>query len=211
MIDSIAKAMRKKGKHKKKKSLKRELAEWAVFLGVVGILFVTGWYKDLAAGLQRVVLSTGFVQASAHQKEDQANAAYNFKLRSLDGRVLDFAELKGKTVFLNIWATWCPPCIAEMPDIQALYQEVHSDNIRFVMLSLDDDPQKAVKFIERKGYDFPVYTQLNSLPQVYSSRSIPTTFVISPKGKIVVKHKGMAAYNTQKFKKLLANITQGKE
>lgn len=210
-MSSFAKLFRKKGKHRKKKSLKRELAEWAMFLGVMGILFVTGWYKDLAAGLQRVVLSTGFVQASAHKKETQVSAAYNFKLRSLDGKVLDFAELKGKTVFLNIWATWCPPCIAEMPDIQALYKEVHSDNIQFVMLSVDDDAQKAAKFIERKGYDFPVYTQLNSLPQVYSSRSIPTTFVISPKGKIVVTHRGMAAYNTQKFKKLLANITQGKE
>lgn len=201
--------MKKKEKQKKKKSLKRELTEWAVFLGFIGILFVTGWYKDLAAGMQRLVLSTGFVQASA---QDQGTpAAYNFRLQSLDGEILNFADLKGKTVFLNIWATWCPPCIAEMPDIHELYKNVHSDKIKFVMLSIDDDPQRTAKFIERKGYDFPVYIQTGALPQVYSSRSIPTTFVISPKGKIVVKHKGMAAYNTEKFKKLLTDISQGKE
>ena len=74
------------------------------------------------------------------------------------------------------------------------------------MISLDDDPQKAAKFIKRKGYTFPVYTVLGNLPQAYASQSIPTTFVISPEGKIVVKHKGMAAYNTSKFKKLLHDI-----
>ncbi|WP_299455343.1 TlpA disulfide reductase family protein [uncultured Microscilla sp.] len=200
----------KQSKKKRKKSLKRALIEWAVLLVIIGILWVTGWYKDLAAGMQQLVLKTGFVQASAHKKEAQTTAPYNFKLRSLDGKPFNFADLRGKTVFLNIWASWCPPCIAEMPDIYQLYQEVHSKHIKFVMLSLDDDPEKAARFIRRKGYDFPVYTQATPLPHAYSSKTIPTTFVISPQGKIVVKHTGMAAYNTNKFKKLLMDITQTK-
>ncbi|OJJ23662.1 thioredoxin [marine bacterium AO1-C] len=192
---------------KKKKSVKRELIEWGVFLGVIGILFITGWHKNLAAGVQQLVLKTGTMQASAKKDTEQVNAPYNFKLRTLDGKLVNFEEFKGKTVFLNLWATWCPPCIAEMPDIHKLYKEVGSDKIKFVMVSLDNEPQKAVNFIQRKGYTFPVYTAPGNLPQAYASRSIPTTFVISPKGKIVVKHKGMASYNTSKFKKLLADIT----
>ncbi|EAY29984.1 TlpA family protein disulfide reductase [Microscilla marina] len=200
----------KHSKKKKKKSLKRELIEWAVFLTVIGILWVTGWYKDLASGMQQMVLKTGFVQASAHKKEAQTTAPYNFQLRSLDGKLFNFNDLRGKTVFLNIWASWCPPCIAEMPDIHQLYKEVHSKHIKFVMLSLDDDPKKAARFIQRKGYSFPVYTQATALPPAYSSKTIPTTFVISPQGKIVVKHTGMAAYNTDKFKKLLMDVAQAK-
>lgn len=201
---------KKNASSKKKKTLKRELIEWAIFLGFIGLLFITGWHKDLAAGLQQLVLKTGAVQASASNKKDQPEAPYNFSLQSLDGKRLDFADLKGKTVFLNLWATWCPPCIAEMPDIHKLYQTVDHDKVKFVMLSLDKDPQKAVKFIKRKGYGFPVYTQNGPLPNAYSSRSIPTTFVISPQGKIVVKHSGMAAYNTSKFKNLLAKISNTK-
>lgn len=193
---------------KKKKSTQKELLEWGIFLGVIGILFITGWHKNVAAGLQQLLLKTGTMQASAKKKADQTSAPYNFRLKTLDGQNVNFEQFKGKTVFMNVWATWCPPCIAEMPDIHELYQEVNSDKIKFVMISLDDDPQKAAKFIKRKGYTFPVYTVLGNLPQAYASQSIPTTFVISPEGKIVVKHKGMAAYNTSKFKKLLYDINR---
>lgn len=192
---------------KKKKSLKRELIEWGIFLSFIGILFITGWHKNLAAGLQQLILKTGTVQASAQNNKEQAVAPYNFSLKTINGDNVNFADFKGKTVFLNLWATWCPPCIAEMPDIHKLYQQVASDKIKFVMISLDKDPQKAIKFIKRKGYTFPVYTTTRALPQAYYSRSIPTTFVISPQGKIVVKHKGMASYNTTRFKQLLAQIS----
>lgn len=195
-------------KAKKKKSLKRELIEWGVFLGIIGVLFITGWHKNLIAGVQSLVVKTGIIQAKIKSTNAQPNALYNFQLMSLDGKVLNFESLKGKTVFMNLWATWCPPCIAEMPDIHRLYKEVGSDQIQFVMLSLDKDPKKAAKFIQRKGYKFPVYTQQGYFPVVYDSRSIPATFVISPQGKIVVKHTGIASYNTQKFKKLLTKVAQ---
>ena len=104
---------------------------------------------------------------------------------------------------MNMWATWCPPCIAEMPDIHELYKDVASEDIVFVMLSLDDDPQKAKDFIAQKKYTFPVYFLNSPLPKVYSSNSIPTTYVISPEGKIVSKNYGMANYNNSSFKKFL--------
>ena len=112
---------------KKKKSTQRTLLEWGIFLGVIGILFITGWHKNVAAGLQQLLLKTGTIQASAQKKADQTSALYNFRLKTLDGQNVNFEQFKGKTVFMNIWATWCPPCIAEMPDIHELYREVNSD------------------------------------------------------------------------------------
>jgi len=191
---------------KKKNSVKRQLIEWGILLGVVGVLFVTGWHKNVAAGLQQLLLKTGVMQASVQKETDRVAAAYNFQLKTLEGKLVSFEEFKGKTVFMNLWATWCPPCIAEMPDIHELYKEVNSDKVKFVMISLDENPQKAAKFIQRKGYTFPVYTVSGNLPRVYASRSIPTTFVISPQGKIAIKRKGIASYNTRKFKKSLYQI-----
>ncbi|HAS44998.1 MAG TPA: thioredoxin [Microscillaceae bacterium] len=191
---------------KKKNSVKRQLIEWGILLGVLGVLFVTGWHKNVAAGLQQLLLKTGVMQASVQKETDRVAAAYNFQLKTLEGKLVSFEEFKGKTVFMNLWATWCPPCIAEMPDIHELYKEVNSDKVKFVMISLDENPQKAAKFIQRKGYTFPVYIVSGNLPRVYASRSIPTTFVISPQGKIAIKRKGIASYNTRKFKKSLYQI-----
>ncbi|MDB5262341.1 MAG: alkyl hydroperoxide reductase [Adhaeribacter sp.] len=117
-------------------------------------------------------------------------------------------SLKGKVIFMNFWATWCPPCIAEMPNIQSLYEKVKSENIAFVMVSLDDDPAKAQKFINRKKFTFPVYTPNGALPPVYAGQVIPTTFVISPDGRIVARKDGMADYDNQEFREFLQNMAQ---
>lgn len=86
-----------------------------------------------------------------------------FKMVSLNGKTVSFESLKGKVVFMNMWATWCPPCIAEMPNIQKLYEKIGSDKIAFVMLSLDEDGmEKVKKFIGKKGFTFPVYLPASS-------------------------------------------------
>jgi len=124
-----------------------------------------------------------------------------------EGERIPFSQFEGKVVFLNFWATWCPPCIAEMPDIQRLYEDVDSDNIAFVLISSDDSFQKAKDFVKRKEFNFPIYQLASPLPQVYDYRAIPTTYVISPEGKIVVSKSGMAKYNTKKFKKFLSELS----
>ncbi|MDZ7608876.1 MAG: TlpA disulfide reductase family protein [Cyclobacteriaceae bacterium] len=117
-------------------------------------------------------------------------------------------DFQGKVIFMNIWATWCPPCIAEMPDIHDLYQEMKNEDIVFVMLSVDDDLQKAIRFVDKKGFEFPVYQLAGPMPMAFESSAIPTTFVISPEGKIVVKKSGMAKYNSKKFREYLLELKQ---
>ncbi|MDQ4141931.1 MAG: TlpA family protein disulfide reductase [Bacteroidota bacterium] len=138
-------------------------------------------------------------------------ADYNFSLRTLRGEEVLMDSLYGKVIFMNFWATWCPPCIAEMPNIYSLYQKVKSDKIAFVMVSLDQDPAKAQQFIAKKGFTFPVYTPNGPLPSVYQGQVIPITFVISPDGKIVVHKEGMADYDNSEFREFLENLTQSRE
>ena len=190
---------------KKKKSIKRDIIEWAIFLGILGFLFGTGLHTPVFGFIQGLILKTGIMQP-AMDDESIATADYNFILLDTEGKRKQFTEFEDKVVFINFWATWCPPCIAEMPDIHDLYQEMKFRDIEFVLISLDDDFQKAKDFVKKKEFEFPIYQLASPLPQVYESSAIPTTYVISPKGKIVVSKSGMAKYNTKKFKSFLEEL-----
>lgn len=188
-----------------KKALKKELIEWVVILSVIGIVYLGGWHTEVIGKFQQAVLSTGIISPSI--SEDQVNASYNFVLEDLEGNQVSFSDFKNEVVFVNFWATWCPPCIAEMPDIHSLY-ESSKDSVTFIMISLDKDEKKALDFIDRKGFDFPVYFLRSGLPSMYNIHSIPTTYVIDKEGIIQVENHGMAKYNTKKFKSLLAELSQ---
>ncbi len=189
------------------KKKKREIIEWTVILGVIATLYLTGLHTEVIGTLQRGILATGIMSPDKPEEAVSLKPSdYQFQLKALNGEITSFAELKGKTVFINLWATWCPPCIAEMPEIQNLYDQVGSDNVVFVMISLDDEAEKAKKFIDRKEYTFPVYTLVSGLPAIFHSQAIPTTFVIAPDGQIKVQQYGMASYDTQYFRDLLLNL-----
>jgi len=193
---------------KKKKSIKREIIEWGVFLGIMAFLFGTGLHTPVFGFLQGLVLKTGIVQPSIDE-EATKQASYNFQLLDQDGSMVPFSDFEEEVVFVNFWATWCPPCIAEMPDIQDLYAEMEKEGVKFVLISLDDEFQKAKRFVEKKDFNFPIYQLASPLPEVYESSAIPTTYVISPDGKIVVSKSGMAKYNTKKFKQFLRDLKVG--
>ena len=183
---------------------KREIFEWGFIFVILGVIYFGGWQAEVAGFLQRGVLLTGIMNPDQQLSiEDIQTASYDLSLVTLDGQKLQPEDLNNKVVFLNIWATWCAPCVAEMPGIHKLYQSVNKEDIVFVMISVDDNIEKLERFMERKKYTFPIYLPNASLPEVYQTRSIPTTFVISPKGKIVFKEEGMANYNTADFKEFL--------
>ncbi|GAA0191580.1 TlpA disulfide reductase family protein [Fulvivirga kasyanovii] len=182
--------------------MKKQLREWGIFLAIGLFLYFTGLYTDVAALAQRAILSTGLITADT-ELEDPEKADFNFTLQTLDGQMVKLEDFKGKVIFLNLWATWCPPCIAEMPGIQDLYDKIDNEDIVFVMLSMDNSAEKPKKFIDKKEYTFPVYLPASRVPDVFRSPSIPTTYVISKDGKIVSKKVGMANYDTKAFRNFL--------
>ncbi len=191
---------------KKSKSLKRNFIEWGIILGVAGFLYLTGLYTEVIGGVQRIVLSTGLMKPNILSEDEQFDADYNFILHSFQGKDLYFSEFRGKTILLNLWASWCPPCRAEMPTIQNLYDEVKKDtNIVFVLISLDDNKTKAEQFVNDKNFNLPFYFLEDGIPAVFSTSTIPTTFVISPGGKIISKETGMAKYDSDNFHDFLIN------
>lgn len=194
------------------KKIKKEIWQWAGIIGVGLILYTTGLHTEVIGFAQRGLLATGIMNPNVDKKqlalndETFPNADFGLNLINSKGEELSMEELKGKVIFINIWATWCPPCIAEMPSINKLYNEIKDENVAFIMLSVDDSFEKAIAFRERKGYDFEIYKPNGPLPAMYQSKSIPTTYVIDAEGKLVMAHKGMADYGTKKFIEFMRSL-----
>lgn len=110
--------------------------------------------------------------------------AYDFKLLDMSGNELKFSSFKGKPIVLNFWASWCPPCKAEMPDFESAYKK-YGDDVVFVMVSVDDTFNEAADFIANSGYTFPTYYDVNGEGgYFYGISSIPRTFFINTDGYI---------------------------
>lgn len=202
----VALSMEKK---KKVKSKKRDLIELGVVLAIFATIYLTGAQTEVFGKVQQAVLTTGVMNASALNEEDFIEASYDFKLIDPEGNISDANELKGKVIFMNIWATWCAPCVAEMPNINNLYGNVGDNpNIVFLMISHDKTMQKAVDWVKNKEFDFPIYQLYTRLPDVYETGVVPSTFVISPEGKVVVQKVGMANYNARRFRKFITKLAE---
>ena len=200
--------MSEETKSPKKSKLKRELIDWGILILIAAVLYGTGLNKPIAAKLQQALLWTGIIQPNTSLNESEFKKAdFNVPLLTLDGEEANLKDLEGKVIFMNQWATWCPPCIAEMPNIQGLFESLDNDDVAFVMLSLDEDKKAAQQYISDQGYTFPVYFYNGRRPGVYNSSVVPTTFIISPQGMIVSRRLGMANYNTDTFKEFLANLS----
>lgn len=141
------------------------------------------------------VLATG----KGREKESTlAKADISFtQLVDENNNKVDFSTFKGKVVFVNNWASWCPPCIAEMPSIQQLKNKLKGEDIVFVMVSFDDDPAKAKKFVSKRGFDFDVYFPGENYP--YPTASIPATFILNKAGEVISEHVGMADYSSDEL------------
>jgi len=103
-----------------------------------------------------------------------------------EGDTTTFAALQGGPVVLNVWATWCQPCRAELPILQALHDSTGS-----VVLVSTEAPSTARPFLNQSGYSMPAYVT-DQLPSVLDGRAVPRTYLLSPKGRIVHRHLGAA-------------------
>lgn len=124
-----------------------------------------------------------------------------------EGQTFNLSSLKGKVIFINFWATWCPPCRAELPSINKLYKNFKNNNrIKFLMVDVDGKYKSSVKFMERHHWDLPVYTVEGDIPPVYLNGAIPATVILDKNGTMVVNHVGAANYDTRDIEKGLEQL-----
>ena len=130
-------------------------------------------------------------------KEDRiVLKSYNWNLIDTTSKSLNLKQSKGSVILINYLATWCPPCIAEMPAMQNLY-DLYGNQVDFYFIT-NDDPNKVSNYLKTENYKLPVYFQAGKSPVILESNSLPTTFLLSKEGEIVMKKVGVARWNASK-------------
>jgi thiol-disulfide isomerase/thioredoxin len=161
----------------------------------------------------RIITSLSFLLLIACGTEQSQEGAYTIdttkplveriRLIDLEGNELPLEGFKGKTVFLNFWATWCKPCLKEMPSMDRAYQQLSEENIVFIVAS-DEDMKKIKKYASGKDYAFQ-FAQLQGDIFDLDIKALPTTFIINPEGAIVYNEVGAREWDEP------ANITMLKK
>lgn len=132
--------------------------------------------------------------------------SYNWKLKGLNTENYNFVNAKDKVVFVNFWATWCPPCRAEMPVIQNLYDN-YKDKVEFIFVT-NENKDVVEKFLKKNNYNLPIYNYLSSAPKEMQVSSIPATYLINKKGVIVIHKVGAADWDNKKVFKLFDELLE---
>lgn len=122
---------------------------------------------------------------SSMYKLTAGTPAPEFELRTLDGRLVTLADYRGKTLMVNFWATWCPPCRAEMPDMEQVYQEAKDTGFVVLAINIQEANQPIQQFVDKYGLTFPILLDVSGeVSQRYGVQSLPTSFFIDPEGRI---------------------------
>ncbi|MFZ4928025.1 TlpA family protein disulfide reductase [Chryseobacterium sp. Mn2064] len=160
---------------------------------------------DAKAWLMRQIASTGILNSriSDVKKETSKDASVSytgFTLRKEDGTIIDAASLQNKVVFINFWASWCPPCRAEFPSVQKLYEKYKTNpNMVFLTINMDDNMQLGKNYLQEKGFTVPFLVPVGTIPVALYEGSLPTTVVLDKKGEIRLHHTGVADYSKDSF------------
>ncbi|XOF33355.1 MAG: peroxiredoxin family protein [Candidatus Electrothrix sp. YB6] len=140
---------------------------------------------------------TGQNETTAVAVAAVGHSAPDFTLKDVLGRTWTLSELKGQVVFVNFWATWCPPCISEMPSMQNLYETLPNDQFKMLAVLNRDKPANADKFIEDFGIFIPIlYDQDNTVGAKYGLTGVPETFIVDKQGIIREKIIGPAEWDS---------------
>jgi thiol-disulfide isomerase/thioredoxin len=163
--------------------------------------------KDFADDENIGQIKKALAQIEAQLDKPSVGETMDLKFKSSDGRDVDLAALKDKVVLVDFWATWCGPCVAELPNVKKAYEKFHDKGFEIVGISLDDDKGKLEKFTKKENMPWPQSCSGDgwddALAKKYGIKSIPAMFLIGKDGKIAsVNTRGPGALE-KKLEELL--------
>ncbi|PWL37346.1 thiol-disulfide oxidoreductase [Flagellimonas aquimarina] len=179
---------------------KEQIGNGIWILAIILILFTpVGFHLRVFVGK---LFSTSATVIKVEERKMLKN--YDWDLVDLNGQRFNFESYKGEVVVVNLWATWCPPCVAELPSLVALHQD-YKDEVVFAFVA-NDKKGKVNSFLKKKNYEIPVFFEASKTPELLVSKSIPATYVISKTGKVVIAEQGVADWNSRSTRDLLNKL-----
>jgi len=176
-----------------------------LFLIFFALYFIPQTGMPIKVFFQRML---AFSPSEVAEEEQEILDDYQWRLHSLNNETVSLSSSKGNVILVNFWATWCPPCIAEMPSLQSLYEQ-YGDRVDFYLVTTET-PETVANFMKTKGYSFPVFIEQSMPPAVLQTRELPTTYLISKDGRIVIKKKGVAQWDSDSVINKIAALLDAK-
>ncbi|MCH5715593.1 TlpA disulfide reductase family protein [Niabella hibiscisoli] len=172
------------------------------FTLLMGLIIITLFVSPEAKSwVIQQLMRTGLYNVKIEKKAaaiPQLESGFDFEDEK--GGVQNTASLRGKVVFINFWASWCPPCRAEFPSIETLYARFKNNpEIFFLMINEDDDWAAGKGFLAKKNYITPMFKTKSTVPAAIYNGTLPTTLVLDKTGKVVFRHEGFANYASEDF------------
>jgi thiol-disulfide isomerase/thioredoxin len=189
-------------KLKNKFKFKIKLTDILLIILVILVL-IPQTRQPLLVFVKRISNLPPFISSNDHYGR-LSEGDYQWKFVDVDGRTYHLTDFNEKPIFINFWATWCPPCIAEMPSIYKLYND-YSDQVNFLFFS-NEDHSITQAFLEKNEWCFNTYKPLFASPDLLDSNTLPTTFIIDKDGNIIVKEKGNKKWDSNKVRNLLDEL-----
>ena len=145
------------------------------------------------------------------EKKEKSSAASDFKLKDLGGNEVSLSQFRGKVVFLNFWATWCPPCRTEMPSIEKLHRKYGGKDFVVLAVAIDTKGAEIVRpYIDEKGFTFVVLVDAKAeTADSYDVFGVPMTFVIGRDGKILNRVQGGADWFSEESQQYFEELIGG--
>ena len=165
--------------------------QWNVLLSGVllcGSIFIAATRVGPPGGAAASAASAAVATTPAPQAD---HPAPDFTLTSLDGTQVTLSKLKGQVALINIWATWCPPCRAEMPTIETVYEQYRDKGFTVLAVDLQEDPRSVAAFMSQYKLSFPALLDLDGqVSRTYQAFSLPSSFFVDKKGVIRAVYRG---------------------
>ena len=165
----------------------------------------------MLAGVAVVAAARGYVEMREDVRGlEPGTPAPALHLPTLAGGEVDLRSLRSRVVVVNFWATWCPPCVAEMPSLERLHRALGAQGLSVIGVSVDEDEGALRRFVERAGLTFPILRDPGGRTAVraYGVRAYPQTVVIDIGGRVKEHWPGPAEWDTpeavEHFRGLLA-------
>jgi thiol-disulfide isomerase/thioredoxin len=199
-------------------SLKERFTKWkekrSIWQKAGDILFWVLIILFLIPGPRKAIMTTvnrATLQAKAPRMIDEdkqkmlTDLDYNWTLAWAENEPFYFTNFRDEVIFINFWATWCPPCVAEMSEIEELYKK-YGNRVAF-MLVTSEKPEVVNAFMEKNQYQMPVFYLAGiQAPEALSFNGYPTTFIISRDGHVVTKKTGAANWNSKATQKIFEEL-----